>query len=41
MHISTKNKLKNFGLKNYCPVCKSFVSGLRPAGLIQRQNESY
>ncbi|EKD28784.1 MAG: Glycosyl transferase, group 2 family protein [uncultured bacterium] len=25
MHISTKNKIKNFGISAYCPVCGSFL----------------
>ena len=36
MHISTKNKIKYFGLRRYCPVCKSFVGKFLPVGVQNR-----
>ncbi len=32
MHISTRNKLKYFGLKRFCPVCRSWLRYFRPHG---------
>lgn len=32
MHISTRNKLKNFGFRRYCPICNSFLKYFKPAG---------
>jgi SAM-dependent methyltransferase len=36
MHISTRNKIKFFGVKRHCPICKSWVRYFKPAGKNQR-----
>ena len=36
MHISARNKIKYFGLKRFCPVCRSRIRGFKPGGRSRR-----